>query len=51
MSQMRDAVHRDLKRNGDLLLDFFGRAAGPLRDDLNVVIRNVRVRLHRKIVK
>ena len=40
-----------LDRNGDLLLHFFGGAAGPLRDDLNVVAGHVRIRFHRQIVE
>ena len=40
-----------LDRNGDLLLDFFGGAAGPLRDDLDVVVGYVGIRFHRQIVE
>ena len=38
-------------RNRDLLLHFFGRAARPLRDDLDVVVGHVRIGFHRQIVK
>ena len=41
----------DFDRNRDLLLDFFGGAAGPLRDHLDVVIGNVGIGFDRKIVK
>ena len=51
MFQVRDAVHHDFDRDGDLLLHFFGRAAGPLRDDLDVVIGHVRIGFHRQIVE
>ena len=40
-----------LDRNGDLLLDFFGGAAGPLRDDLNVVAGHVGIGFHGQIVE
>ena len=49
--QVRDAVHHDLERNGNLLFHFFGGAAGPLRDDLDVVVGDVRIGFHRQIVK
>jgi hypothetical protein len=51
MRQVSDAIHLRLNRNRDLLLDFFGGAPGPLRDDVDISIRNVRVRFDRKCVK
>ncbi len=38
-----DSVHYDLDRNRNLLLHLFRGPSGPLRDDLDVVVRNVRV--------
>ena len=43
MLQVRQPVHHDFKRDGDLLLHLFGRAPGPLRDDLDVVIGHIGV--------
>ena len=51
MLQVRNAVHHDFDGNGDLLLHFFGGAAGPLRDDLNVVVGHVGIGFDRQIVK
>ena len=51
MIQMRDAVHCDFERNRDLLLHFFGGAARPLRDDLDVIVGDVGVGFHRKVVE
>ena len=48
MLQVRNAVHHDFERNGDLLLHLFGRNAGPLGDDLDVVVGDVGIGLHRK---
>ena len=36
---------------GNLLLDLFGRASRPLRDDLDVVVGDVRIGLDGKVVK
>ena len=44
-------VHHDFDRNRDLLLDLFGRAARPLRDHLDVVVRDVGIGFHRQIVE
>src|SRR5438445_5731889 len=49
--QMRNSVHLDFNRNRDLLFDLFRGVAGPLRNDLNVVVRHVRVRFDRQAVK
>ena len=43
MRQMRNAVHLDFDGNGDLLLDFLGGAAGPLRDDLHPDVGDIRI--------
>ena len=37
--------------DGNLLLDLFGGAAGPLRDDLHVVVGDVGVSLNRQVVE
>jgi len=49
--QMWNAVQDDLERNRNLLLYFFCGAAGPLCDDLDIVIGNVWIRFHRQIVE
>ena len=41
MRQMCDAVEFHFERNGDLLLDFFGRMTRPLCDDLRVRVGDV----------
>jgi hypothetical protein len=51
MLEMRQTVHQRFDRNGDLLLDFFRRPAWPLGDEVDVVVRHVRVRLDRQVVK
>src|SRR5437588_4797583 len=51
MRHVRDAVQRDLEWNRDLLLDLFGRDSRPLRDDVDIIIGNVRIRLDGKRVK
>jgi hypothetical protein len=48
---MWNARHLNLKRYSDLLLHFFGRSTGPLRNDLDVVIGNVRVSLYRQVME
>jgi hypothetical protein len=48
---VRQAVHHDFDRYGDLLLDLFGGAARPLRNDLNVVVGDVRVRFDGKTLE
>ena len=49
--QMRDTIHDDFDGDGDLLLHFFRRAAGPLGNDRDVVIGDVGIGLHRQIVE
>src|SRR5262249_38440931 len=51
MFQMRNPIHRDLERNGDLLLHLLRGNAGPLSDYLNVVIGDIRVSLDRKVAE
>ena len=51
MVHVRDAGHSDLQRHRHLLFHLFGCAARPLRDYLNVVIGDVRIRFHGQIVK
>ena len=51
MGHVRNAGHLDFDRHGDLLLDLFGGAAGPLRDDLDVVVGDVGVGLDGKVVE
>ena len=48
MHDLRDAVHHDLKRNRDLLLDLFRRNPRPLSDDLDVVVGYVGISLNRQ---
>ncbi len=49
--QMRNARHLDFDRDRDLLFNLFCRSSRPLRNHLNIIVRNVRIRLDRKIVK
>ena len=51
MRHVRDARHVDLDGNGDLLLDVFGGAAGPLRDDLDVVVGDVGIGFDGEVVE
>ena len=51
MRRCRNAVHRDFQRNRDLLLDLLGGDAGPLGDDLDVVVGHVRIGFHRQAVE
>ena len=48
---VRDAVHHDFERNGDLLLHLLGGNSRPLRDNFHVIIRHVGIRFHRKLMK
>src|SRR5580658_4646302 len=48
MGQVRNARHLDFNGNCDLALDLFRAAAGPLRDDLHVVVGHVGVSLDRQ---
>jgi hypothetical protein len=51
MRDMRNAIHHDLEWDGDLLLNLFRRNSRPLRDDLHVVVRYVRIGLHGKLME
>ena len=51
MGQVGNAGHLDFDRNGDLALDFLGGAAGPLGDDLDVVVGDIRIGLDGKRAK
>ena len=51
MSQVRNPGHLYLYRDRDLALDFFGAAAGPLGDDLDVVIGHIGIRFDRQIAE
>src|SRR5580693_2603267 len=51
MREVRQPVHLDFDGNGDLLLDLFGGAAGPLGDDLDVVVGDVGIGLDGKVVE
>src|SRR5215813_6951143 len=51
MRDMWNAVHCNFERNGDLLLDLFCSDSGPLRDDFNVVVGNIRISLDRQRVE
>ncbi len=43
MSEVGDAGHLNFDGHRDLALDLFGGAAGPLGDDLDVVVGDVRI--------
>ena len=49
--QARNAVQFDLDRDGDLALHFLGRVAGPLRDQLDVRRREIRIRVDGQILE
>src|SRR6266852_4199290 len=51
VNYVRDAVHRDFQRDTDLLFDLFCGDSGPLGDDVDVVVGNVRIGFHGKLVK
>ena len=51
MGQVRQSVHLDFDGDRDLLLNFFGGAAGPLGDDLDVIVGDVRIGFDRQVVK
>jgi hypothetical protein len=46
-----NSVHHDFQRNRDLLLDLLRGNSRPLRDDLDVVVGNVRIRFDGQLVK
>ena len=51
MHHMWNSVHDDFERNRDLLFDLLRRDSRPLRNDLDVVIRHVRIGLDGKVMK
>ncbi len=51
MNDARNAIHRDFKRNRDLLLNLLRRNSRPLRDDLDIVVRHVGISFDRKLMK
>src|SRR5690348_18055593 len=51
MRQMRRTVHLNFNGNRDLLFDLFRGVAGPLSDDLNVIVRHIRVGFDRQVMK
>src|ERR1700676_1953766 len=51
MCHVRDAVHRHFQRHRHLLLDLFRGNPRPLRDDVYIIVRNVRIRFHRQLMK
>ena len=51
MHDVRDAVHHDFERNGDLLFDLLRRNSRPLRDDLDVVIGHVGIGLNGQMME
>ena len=51
VGHLRDAVHDDFERDGDLLLDLLGRDARPLRDDLDVIVGHVRIGVDGQMVE
>jgi hypothetical protein len=46
-----NSVHGDFERYGYLLLDLLGRDPRPLSDNLDVVVRYIRICFHRQIVE
>ena len=46
-----NAVHLDFKRNRDLLLDLLGGNAGPLGDDLHIVVGDVGIGFHGQLME
>src|SRR5580693_6814182 len=48
MHKMRDSVHLDFNRYGDLLLDLFRRPSRPLCNHLNPCVGNIRVGFDRQ---
>src|SRR5271165_6321998 len=51
MGEVRHTRHLDFDRHGDLALDLFCTAAGPLGDDLHVVVGDVGIGLDGKIAE
>lgn len=51
MLHVGNAGHGNFKRHSDLLLNFFSGAAGPLRNDLDIVIGYVGIGFDRQVVE
>ena len=51
VSEVRQTVHLNFDGDGDLLFDFFGGAAGPLGDDLDIIVGDVGIGFHWKGVE
>ena len=51
MCKVGNAGHLDFDGDGNLALDLFGAAAGPLGDDLDVVIGDVRIGFDGQVAK
>ena len=51
MQQMREAVHLDFDRYGDLLLNFLRSASRPLRNHLDPGVGNIGISFYRKILE
>ena len=51
MGDSRNTVHHGFERDRDLLLDLLGGDSRPLRDDIDIVVRHVRIRFDRKLVE
>ena len=49
MLQVREAVHHDFDRNGDLLFHFLRGPPGPLCDHLHIVVGDVGIRFDRQV--
>ena len=48
---MRDSSHLDFSRNRNLFFDVFSGMAGPLGDDVHVIVGNIGIGIDGKIVK
>ena len=51
MHHVRNPVHRDFEWNRYLLFDLLGRNARPLRDDVDVIVCDIGISFHRKVVE
>ncbi len=51
MLHVGNARHDNFQRDRDLLLNLFGGAAGPLSDDGDVIVGNVRVGFDGEVMK
>src|SRR6516165_4233745 len=51
MDDLRNTVHGDFQRNGDLLFHLLGRDSRPLGNDLHIVVGDVGVGLDRQALE